>query len=81
MLKKRQKRKAHKPQKGAQLGSADYEGISFHVQDTLEESMTAIVISQTEIKSALDMKIAKLKTLLERTVQIPTATTTSSGTP
>ena len=43
--------------------------------------MTMIVSSQTEMKSALDMKIMELKTLLERTTQIPTATTSTFGTP
>ena len=43
--------------------------------------MTVIVSSQIEMKSALDMKIVELKTLLEQTVQIPTITTITSGTP
>lgn len=65
MPQKRQKRKAHKPPSDAQLGVVDYEGIAYHVQDTLEGSMTTIISSQVEMKSALGMSIVELKTLLE----------------
>lgn len=81
MPRKRQKRKAHKLPTDARLGSVDYDNIATYVQDTLEGSMTAIVSLQTEMKSVLDMEIAELKTLLEQTTQILTATTRTSGTP
>ena len=78
--KKRQKMKAQRKPTTPQLGTNDYDNIGKCVQETLEESMTAIVSSQTEMKSTLDMKIVELKTLLERATQIPTTTTTTFGT-
>ena len=73
--------KAKKKPIAPQLGSTDYEGIATYLQETLEGSMTMIVSPQTEMKSALDMKIMELKTLLERALQISTVTTSTSGTP
>ena len=57
--------RAHKPPTDTQLGSADYDNIATYVQETLEGSMTAIVSSQTEMKSVMDLTIVELKTLLE----------------
>ena len=54
---KRQKMRAHKLPTDAQLGSVDYDSIATYVQETLEGSMTAIVNSQTKMKSAIDMQI------------------------
>ena len=71
----------HKLPTDTQLGLDDYENIATCVQETLEGPMTAIVSLQTKMKSTLDMKIAELKTLLERTMHIPTTTTSTLGTP
>ena len=70
---KRQKTKPHKPPTDAQLGSTDYDNIATYVQETLEGSMITIV-------SAMDMKIAEMKTLMKRALQIPTKTTSTYGT-
>jgi hypothetical protein len=43
--------------------------------------MTTIVGSLTEMKSAMDMNIAEMKTLLERASQILTTTPSTCGTP
>ena len=69
--------RAQNPPTNAQLGSTDYEGIASHVQDTLEESMTVIVRSQTVLKTALEIKIMELKTLLQCAAQTSSTTTTS----
>lgn len=71
---KRPKMKAHKKPIEAQLGSDDYENITTCMQETLEAPMTSIVSSQTVLKSAIDMQIADLKTLMERASQLPTPT-------
>ena len=78
---KRQNMKAHKLPTHAQLGLDDYDNIATCVQETLEGSMTSIVSLQTKMKSVMDLKIAELKTLLERALQIPTTTTSTSRTP
>ena len=62
------------------VGTEDYDNIGKCVQETLEESMTVIVILKNEMKSVLDMRIVELKTLLEQIAQILTTTTTTSGT-
>ena len=46
---------------------SDYEGIATSVHESLEELMTAIITSQNAMKTALDLRIAELKTPLERT--------------
>ena len=78
---KRPNMKAHKKPTTPQLGSDDYDNIATCVQETLEGSMTTIVISRSEMKSVLDMKIVELKTLLERASQILTTAPSTSGTP
>ena len=65
MIHHREKRKCHKPNIDAQLGSVDYDGVATFVQESLEGSITTIVTSQTETKTALDIKIVELKTLPE----------------
>ena len=69
---KRTKSKSHKPPSEDQLGLDNYENIATRVQETLDPLMTVLVSSQTTLKSALDIHIDQLKTLMERASQLQT---------
>lgn len=78
------KRKAHKaPLVEEKLSVDDIDSIASHVYDTLEDSMTAIVSLQNAMNTALDVRIAEMKILLERTPEMSKtpATPSTSRTP
>lgn len=60
------KTKAHKPTSNVHLDSDDYELVVNQVQETLDAPMTTIVIAHIKMKSALDLQIAMLKSIMER---------------
>ena len=60
------KMKSHKPTSNVHLGSDDFEFIVNWVQEILDAPMTTIVTTQTTMKSALDLHIVELKTIVER---------------
>ena len=64
------KTKAHKPTSNVHLDSDDYELVVNQVQETLDAPMTTIVIAHIKMKSALDLQIAMLKSIMERASQI-----------
>ena len=81
---KKFKRKAHKASPVEDKFSIDdIDKIANHVYQTLEDSITTIVTLHNAMKSAVDQRIAELKTLLERTSQMSTnpATLSTSKTP
>ena len=76
---KRFKWKAHKhPPISDKLSEGDIDNISFHVHESMEESVSTIVISQNAMKVVIDQRIAELKTLLERAAQMPIVPATQS---
>ena len=66
----RKKRNAVREPYDPQLSTTDYEHIATSIQETLEGSMTAIMTSHDVMKVALDSKITKLKTLLQKAPQM-----------
>ena len=67
---KKMKTKAHKPTLDVHLGSDDYELFAHRVHETLDAPMMTIVTAQTEMKSALDLQIATLNTIVENASQM-----------
>ena len=76
---KRTKTKAHRLTSYVHLGLDDYGLITTWVQKSLEPPMTATITMQTSMKSALDMQISELKTIVERASQLTTKKPSMSG--
>ena len=76
---KKMKTKSHRPISDVHLGLDDYELIATRVLETLDAPMTTIVTTQTAMKSALDVQIAELKTIVERASQLTSQTPSTSG--
>lgn len=68
----RKKRKAYREPYDPKLNSTDNEHVATSVQECLEGLMTTIVTSHNAMKTALDLRIVELKTMLERIAQMST---------
>ena len=76
---KKMKTKSHRNSSNVHLGSNDFKFIANQVQEILDAPMIVIVTAQTTMKSALDLHITELNTIMERESQLTTQTPSTSG--